>query len=130
MLKIYTASRFTKGNIWLQILKDKDFKHVFNARWLRHFEIGTKETPERAQVFWVENLEDIADADMVLYFAEEDDLMGGALIEVGAALAYGKPVMVVGSNRSHRSWVYHPLIRQCDSLDEAMEIINGEDGED
>ena len=123
MLKIYTASRFTKAEIWFDILKQNDFKHTFISRWLRHYQLGTIETPERAYKFWQENLEDIKDADLVLYYAEPDDVQGGALVEIGAALAYEKKVLMVGSNVSHRSWQYHPLISRFCSINDALAYL-------
>lgn len=64
---------------------------------------------------------------LVLYVDEGDLPLKGALIEVGMALAYGKPVFVIcpgytsakdGSKpRPLGSWVAHPLVTWYNSLD-------------
>lgn len=124
MLRVYTASRFNRGGMWLDIQNDKEFKHHFHARWLRHWKNGTEETPDRAMTFWPENLEDIQTADVVLLYSAPSDVQGGALVEAGAALAYGKILFICGSNEAYRSWIYHPNVIQYPSLQAAINALD------
>lgn len=65
---------------------------------------------------------------LVLFAAPEDFPLKGALVEVGMALALGKPVIVVAPNvildpRSRRplgSWSSHPLVRFSQDIEEAV----------
>jgi nucleoside 2-deoxyribosyltransferase len=121
MKRIYPSSRFPKAKMWLE-LKDKYPVH-FYARWIRNYELNTEETPENSKYFWQENIEDIRDCDLVLVYGEKTDVLGGALVEVGAALAFGKSIILTGQNEAYRSWIHHPLVEYVSSLDTALERI-------
>lgn len=66
---------------------------------------------------------------LVLYVEPEDFPLKGALVEVGMALAHMIPIRVVApgvvldpvSCRPIGSWVRHPLVRFCNTMDEALE---------
>jgi hypothetical protein len=57
-------------------------------------------------------------AAVVLLYAEPGETMKGALVEVGAALSAGVPVVVVGDPPG--TWGYHPLIIRVGDLDKAL----------
>lgn len=72
---------------------------------------------------------EVAAADRLVLYAEMDDFpLKGAFVEVGMALALGKPVFVVtpgvlidpSTMRPLGSWAAHPLVRFCVSVEEAM----------
>ena len=66
---------------------------------------------------------------LVLYVEPKDFPLKGALVEVGMALAHRIPIRVVApgvvlepaSLRPMGSWVRHPLVTFCDTMDEALE---------
>ena len=66
-------------------------------------------------------IESAADADVVLFYAGEDERQCGALLECGAALAAGKHVFVV----SPHEWTFanHQRCRRFDSLEAAIRAI-------
>src|SRR6267142_2362516 len=64
MIRVYTASKLTTEPLW----RDLDAKLPFiflHARWLKHNIIDTPDTPEHAAQFWLENEEDVRNADVV-----------------------------------------------------------------
>lgn len=72
---------------------------------------------------WARIVREVTTADRLVLYVEPDDFpLKGALLEVGFALAAGKPVYVVApgcnfaapSYRPIGSWIRHPLVTVCD----------------
>lgn len=119
MIRIYTASKLQHAAFWRDMQKHWHWA-FFHARWLRHNEIGTPDTPEHAVHFWQEDEEDVRNADLVIVYAVPGDHLRGALVEAGIALANGVPVMVVGEHSDYGTWQYHPgVIRVPDWIEAA-----------
>ena len=109
MIRVYTASKLHMVPFWKGLEKEWDGLVYFHARWLKHLELGIPETPENARRFWVEDLEDVSTSDAVMIYADSPkDQLRGALVEIGHAIANGKPIIVVGDHHSYGSWQYHP----------------------
>ena len=116
----YNPSIYFAGKIWNN-LKGRAIRdeHGFNVqtRWI-NYECGVKGQQTGAKIFtekekqslWWTCAEDTTNADMVLVYAEQDDEMRGALVEMGMAMGasmerikQGKPpipVYVVGTCKS------------------------------
>jgi len=124
MLRIYTASRFHRADLWIELSQMKRFNHYFHARWLKHYTRNHPETPANSRKFWPENLEDIRTSDCVIVYSENEDIQGGAFIEAGAALAFNKKVYVAGENPGYRSWIHHPNVIICKSILDAINEID------
>lgn len=69
---------------------------------------------------------DVKRADGVLFYQEPGDINGGALIEVGAALAFDLPVFYVGDRYGEKgmSFLNHPLVERFFTLEEALEAVS------
>lgn len=107
MIRVYTASKMKQGRKWLDLHAGAQGLY-FHARWLKHTALGTPDTPEHAAKFWLEDEQDVRDADVVLVYAEQGEHLRGALVEAGMALACGVPVVVVGDSPDFGTWQYHP----------------------
>lgn len=92
MIKVYTASKRIHAEK-LRALEPRDMIH-FNARWLDTANLSINCT-KPASKWQVENFDDIISADYILLYGERGDVMQGALIEAGFALAHQKIVYVV-----------------------------------
>ena len=77
---------------------------------------------------WMRAEREIAAAVGLVMYVEPDDFpLKGALIEVGMALGMGRPIYVVApgvllearSGRPLGSWLAHPLVGMCASVEEA-----------
>lgn len=122
MIRVYTASKLSTAPLWREIQKNS--KSVFfHARWLRHNELKTADTPENAVRFWIEDEEDVSTADAVLVFANEGEHLRGALVEAGIALANGVPVIVVGKHSDYGTWQYHPGVRRAEHMAHALDML-------
>ncbi len=110
---IYIASK-TKYAYWWRRLRDNGLPVV--STWID--EAGEGETAS-FQDLWQRCIEEVTSAACVILYAEPDDVLKGAFIEVGAALATGIPVYVVG-RQPRWSWTAHPLATECKSIDDAI----------
>ena len=94
-MKIYTA-----GKIWhapkFQYLRDV-LGYDVNARWI-DLEDSNWIVRKRKDILWQICYEDVRDCDFVLLYCEDmSEEQRGALVEIGMAYAFGKPVYAVGT---------------------------------
>jgi hypothetical protein len=62
-----------------------------------------------------------------LLYCEEREILKGALLECGAALAHDVPVFCVGSGPSiSRVFEHHPRWHRCETVEEALLAITGQ----
>ncbi len=99
-----------------------------NSSWIN--EAGQGETLNYTHL-WERITDEIACSQALVLYAEPDDFpLKGALVEVGAALGLGRPVVaclpgVQVEPRNCRpvgSWLAHPLVRHIDSIQEAVDV--------
>ena len=128
MIRVYTASKLAVAPFWKE-LQAKWAKDVFfHARWLRHVEVGTPDTPENAAYFWMEDEQDVETADALIVYARLEDHIRGALVEVGMAIAKNVPVIVIGTHPDYGTWQYHGGVTQAVDFDDALIILRNMKG--
>lgn len=123
---VYVASRASvleRGAMW-RALRTAGANII--STWIDEDEEGLTGAFDE---LWTRIEREIRVADRLVLYAESSDFpLKGAYVEVGMALAMGKPVFVVVpgltlSPRSMRplgSWAAHPLVRFCDSVELAV----------
>ena len=97
-MKVYTA-----GKIWhapkFQYLRDV-LGYDVNARWI-DLEDSNWIVRKRKDLLWQICYEDVRDCDFLLLYCEDmSEEQRGALVEIGMAYAFGKPVYAVGTCRT------------------------------
>jgi hypothetical protein len=124
----YIASRASlpeRSAAWRRLRDDDGWK--ITSSWID--EAGAGESSDLGSL-WSRIEAEIARSErLILYVETEDFPLKGALIEVGMALAHRIPIRVVApgvvldpvSFRPIGSWVRHPLVTFCDTMDEALE---------
>lgn len=141
---IYVASRASvpeRGIMW-RAFRDQGCPII--SSWID--EDGDGQTESFADL-WTRIVAEVSKATRLVLYAETGDFpLKGALIEIGAALGLGIPVIVClpgvdVAERSCRpigSWINHPLVIRCDDIGEAMaykpapmsaEVSEGDGGE-
>lgn len=120
-LRVYTASKLPHAPKWL------DLRHAwteiqFTARWPDLVGL-IPDQEEAARVFWLQDIQDVRTADVVMVYAEHDDHLRGALVEAGAALAFGLRVLVVGQHPDYGTWQYHPGVHHANDLTHARIVL-------
>lgn len=126
MEKIYGASRASlpeKAIMWKSLRQEGA---LVVSSWID--ESGPGETQDLSAL-WRRIESEIRDCDKLVLFVQEGDLpLKGALVEVGMALALGKPVIVVirGITLADRdlkplgSWAKHPKVSFCSDIRKAV----------
>ena len=94
-MKVYTA-----GKIWhapkFQYLRDT-LGYDVNARWI-DLDDSNWIVRKRKDILWQICYEDVRDCDFVLLYCEDmSEEQRGALVEIGMAYAFQKPVYAVGT---------------------------------
>lgn len=94
-MKVYTA-----GKIWhapkFQYLRDT-LGYDVNARWI-DLDDNNWIVRKRKDILWQICYEDVRDCDFVLLYCEDmSEEQRGALVEIGMAYAFQKPVYAVGT---------------------------------
>lgn len=122
MIRVYTASKLSRANLWREL--DRDWPFVFfHARWIKHNNVGTPDTKEHAVRFWVEDEEDVKSADVVVVWAEGNEHLRGALVEAGIAIANQIPVLVIGDHPDYGTWQFHPGVHSAADIEDAGEWL-------
>lgn len=115
-MKIYMASKAKHGPRW-RALRD-DHGVPINSSWIDEAEEGL--TSDWADL-WSRCVNEACEADAVILYCEPGEVLKGALVEVGAALAVGNKVYAVGCEG--HSFLAHPQVQECVSLGEALDNI-------
>lgn len=116
MSGIYTASKTRHAHLW-RAERGKGLPII--STWIDEAEPG--QTADMGEL-WERCVLEASTADALVLYREGDETLKGALVEVGAALAAGKRVFVVADcSPSEYSWLDHPLVVWCESLEQAMQ---------
>lgn len=122
MPRIYTASKTRHAGKWRDL---RAAGHAVCASWIDEECPEDKSKPEIPGL-WAAMVREAAGCDAVLMYHEAGEVLKGALIEVGCALAHGKPVYLCGdvSVKALGSWVSHPLVTVCvGGIPAALDLI-------
>ncbi|REJ98752.1 MAG: hypothetical protein DWQ35_00435 [Planctomycetota bacterium] len=114
---IYLASKMRHAAKWRE-LRDQGLPVI--CTWID--EAGEGESASLEDL-WLRCIGEASNAACVILYAEPDDVLKGAFIEVGAALSSGVPVYVIGK-QPRWSWCEHPLVRECKSVEDALCLWN------
>lgn len=124
-MKIYLAARYSR-RFEMQDYRETLIKagHEITSRWIEGGHEITLDPEDPGNIrFAIEDWSDLIDADLVIHFSDEPDAKtrgrGGRHVELGIALALGKPIILVG--RRENVFHYLPQIRQFNSFEDALE---------
>ena len=118
MTKVYMASKLRHSAMLRELVLSRT-DICFTARW-PYFEHQVPDTKEHASHFWSHDFNDVTYAEVVVVYAEQDDKLRGALVEVGYALALGKPVIVIGDHADYGTWRHANNVRRALDIKEAL----------
>lgn len=121
---IYTASRVKHAKMWRQL---RQAGEPIISSWIDEAAEGETHSFEE---LWNRVQVEVTNACCLILFAAEDDFpLKGALVEVGMALAAGVPVIVVAhvelEGRTMRplgSWLHHGLVTRTATLSFALTL--------
>lgn len=124
--KIYIASKAEYRPAWRE-WRAKGL--TFTSRWIDIDDkyIGRTLPPEYDFTeLWTHCVEDVVNADVLVLYCASEDVLKGAILELGVALAMNKPCFVVGDRDAvlrNGSWLHHPGV--WDMTDYLLEYVMG-----
>lgn len=113
---IYVASKVAHASKWLA-LRRRGYTIV--SSWID--EAGPDESADLSDL-WVRCVNEASAADLVICYREPNEILKGAFVEVGAALASGKPVRLIGFDDGLVSFVNHPGCSRYPSIEAALTV--------
>jgi hypothetical protein len=114
---IYVASKSCHAPVW-QSYRSTGFSIL--STWIDEAGPGESDLPD----LWCRCIAEASDCSVLVALHRPDEEWKGALVEIGAALAHGRPVFLVGDPPG--SWVNHPLVSRFPMLWEAMVHAQGQ----
>ena len=91
MIRVYPSSKVKHAPMWREL--QNTVPHVFfNARWPYLAKYENDIDHDGFRDLWIECKQDVMSADAVLLYVEENEILKGALVEVGIALANNIPI--------------------------------------
>jgi nucleoside 2-deoxyribosyltransferase len=114
---VYVASKTECAPMWRLL---REYGARINSTWIDEAEVG--QTADASEL-WERVIREVSQCDRVVVYARHRDNLTGALVEVGAALAFGKPVYLLGTcPQFHKrcSFTKHPLVRRAWDFVEAF----------
>lgn len=117
-MSIFTSSRTRHASIW-RALRSAGLPII--STWID--EAGVGETADFGDL-WIRCVNEAKSASALILYREDNEPLKGALIEAGSALGAGVPVFTVGcDDPSEYSFLNHPLVTRCVSLEECCEKV-------
>jgi nucleoside 2-deoxyribosyltransferase len=109
-MKIYVAGKWEE-RIYIQqlyrILKDEG--HTITCDWTRH-DYPKKNIEATLAKYAVDDINGVKNAELVIAVAENIANYRGMLVEIGAAIALDKPVIVIGKAINACIFINHPKV--------------------
>jgi len=121
-MNIYVAAHDQKRAISCAEQLEKAGHNIF-CKWLTVPFLKTEEHTE-AERFAIaqRNADEIAKCDALVLLESHDRVPGGKFVEAGLGLGLGKRVFLIGRRENMMMW--HPQIRQYDSMDALLRAIH------
>jgi hypothetical protein len=115
-LTVYMASKIVHAPKW-RALRDAGYRII--STWID--EAGPGESKDLADL-WSRCIREASTADLLVAYREPGEVLKGAFIEIGAALARGRLVHLVGFDDGTLSFVNHPGCALYGSVEEALGV--------
>ena len=109
----YVSVYVTAKRIHAGMLLDlrKDWPHLyFTARWPIVRDISSEQS-KPAHLWLQDNTDDIIRSDVVVFYAEPDDVLSGSIWETAVGWTHGKEIYLAGSNPGFKEWRFAPRVR-------------------
>lgn len=118
---IYIASKAKYAPVWTNF-RTEGWNII--STWIDFWE---EDTIVDWSEHWVRCIREAGEADYTIAYTENGDILKGALAEIGAALAHGKTVFFVGTEKYVKEKRYsvfkHPKVVMVDNLQQAFDWI-------
>lgn len=123
-VKFYVAAKWQDRPIVHQVYQIlKSFGHEITLDWTDH-ELPNESQMKQSQInnflsMWAEkDIIGVQNCDLLIALFMEPRHQRGAMVEVGAALGLGKPILIIGHAEDSSTLLRHPLCMHLDDLED------------
>lgn len=117
-MKVYVASKAKHASLWRRWRPTLAAAGIqIAASWIDH--VGEADT-----ALWVTSVREAQQADALVAWLDPDELHKGDLVEIGAQLAAGGTVYLLGEAPEGHSWMMHSQVRRVADLDRLIAALN------
>lgn len=120
--KIYLASKLHHSDFARSLVVSNTYDVTWTNRW-QWFEGVVSDSEESASHFWENDFDDVDAADCVIVLGKKADVLKGALVEAGYAIAQGKSVYAVGKSSSFGTWASSQRVMRFRNVHDAIDHI-------
>jgi nucleoside 2-deoxyribosyltransferase len=112
ILKIYIAGKWEERKKVAHLMElFRIIGHKITCDWTTH-EYPTENIKDKLRDYAVTDIRGVADCDVFIFYAISQLGYRGAFCEMGAALALGKPVFIIGDAIDSCIFTDHPLVQK------------------
>ena len=98
--------------------------HIITHDWTKHyFSLDPTTKFRQAEQYAQEDLRMIRDCEVLVFYAKNNFTCRGSYVEMGAALALDKPIILYGHGVDACIYVNHPLVRRAGSALEVLDML-------
>lgn len=122
MKRIYVAGKWQDRKTISEIMTNMlSLGHKITCDWTDH-EYPTENIEAKLMDYAIADIQGVIDCEVFIFYAVKFFDYRGALVEMGAALALGKPVYIIGKAINGCIFINHPLVTMLDSLEQFRQI--------
>lgn len=110
---IYVASKLVHRDKWIAL--KRDHKATIISTWI------FKPANVNLESVWKDCIHEVCLSNRLVAYREPGEVLKGAFIEIGAALAFDIPVVLLGDFDDF-TFTHHPLVSRASSIDEAFNL--------
>ncbi len=114
--KVYVISKIKYAEMWREIRE----KINIISSWI---DIENEEDPDLLAKMWSSFIEEASTCTHAIVYAEDEEHLKGGLIELGAAIAGGATIYVIGHVPELRTVQFHPRVNLVSSISDAIKKI-------
>ena len=121
-MKLFVADRWTDRERAHEVMRRLQvIGHSITRDWTV-FEAADSDV-KCLREYSIGDLDGVRECDVFILLADQDFQFRGAYAELGAAIAYGKPCIIVGIFADKCIHSHHPLVRRVAGLEELYEEL-------
>lgn len=123
-MKFYCASKYEDRKETRVLMGELiDRGHKITCDWTVHYPKPVEERKWFYSLYAIEDIKGIRECDALVALFINEHHYRGAWIEIGGALALGKPVYIIGHGGDGCLFLYHPNIHKFENTAEFLRSI-------
>ncbi len=122
-MKLFVAGKIgkeEKARKVMQMIRQAGHQVTFDWTSIPHLS-PYEDNEEMARKAAILEEQAVAECDALILLADEQGI--GMYVELGMALARGKPVFVIGGEIAPTMFLYHPSVQRVKTVSEALNIL-------